>query len=106
VEVEFRDSCSAGEASIMHYCMDGARGDSEHVTHEHGGGGSGHAAVDCTRGPYLTRNGMRRRQSSTQNGPPNLMRHCPSLSMRSSLLGWREGASVDEFNHKVIESKH
>lgn len=73
--------------------MDDVRGGSEHVTNAPDGGGGGGrgrvvAAVGHRAGPYLMRNGMPKMQSNTQNGHPNLMRRCPSLSMRSNLAAW------------------
>jgi len=76
--------------------MDDAHDGSGHVpnAHDEGGGGGGRecvvAAAGHRAGPYLMRNDMQKMQSNTQNGHPNLMRRCPSLSMRSNLLHSRK----------------
>ena len=104
MEGVFRDSCSwEGAASNMHYCMGGGHDGLGHVTNARRrhhrrqlDDGSVHVVVAVVavvaaaiaghrEGPYLKRNDMPKKRSNTQNGHPNLMRRCPSLSMRSSL---------------------
>lgn len=65
------------------HVIGGKNGDGEVAAGEGvGGGGSSNGVAEV---PFLKWRDTRTKPSSTQNGRPNLMCRCPSLSMRSSL---------------------